>query len=120
MTNEIIETLPPEVKIVEDNTLPEGQEINEGGGMTGYRAKSYQITYENGVEVNRELIATDTYARVDIIVKRGTKVPEPAPTVTPDSSQGGETQAPPATDTETNVGTDAQNPVTNTESVPAA
>lgn len=26
-----------------------------------YRAKSYQVTYKNGVEINREYIATDTY-----------------------------------------------------------
>lgn len=98
MANEILETLPPEVKIVEDNTLPQGQEISEGGGMTGYRARSYQITYENGVEINREPVATDTYARVDTIVRKGTKAPEPDPQVVPATPEGGETQAPPATD----------------------
>lgn len=73
MANEILETIQPEVKVILDNTLPEGQEVNEGGGMTGYRAKSYQITYENGIEVNRELISTDTYAKVDVVIKKGTQ-----------------------------------------------
>lgn len=80
MANEIIETIPPEVKVVPDSTLPEGQEVNEGGGMTGYRAKSYQITYENGVEVSRELIGTDTYAKVDVVIKKGTQPTTQEPT----------------------------------------
>ncbi len=72
MTNEIVETYPPEVKEVEDATLPEGEKVKEGGAMTGYKVNSYQITYENGVEVNRELVATDTYIKVDSIVRIGT------------------------------------------------
>lgn len=76
MVNEILETIPPQVKVVEDNTLEEGKEINEGGGMTGYKARSYQITYENGKEVNRELIGTDIYANVDTVIKKGTKPAE--------------------------------------------
>ncbi len=71
MASEILETIPPEIKVVPDNSLPEGQEINEGGGMTGYKARSYQITYENGIEVNREVVSTDTYASVGIIVRKG-------------------------------------------------
>ena len=86
MVNEILETLPPETKIIDDPTIDEGTEINEGGGMTGYKAKSYQVTYENGVEVNREKISTDTYNKVDIVIKKGTKPvtpvePEDAETV---------------------------------------
>ncbi|MDR3596281.1 VanW family protein [Clostridium sp.] len=73
MTSEIIETIPPETKIVSDSSLPEGKEVNEGGGMTGYKARSYQITYENGAEVNREIIGIDTYASVDVVVRKGTQ-----------------------------------------------
>jgi len=72
MVNEIINVYPPETKEVQDPTLPEGERVNEGGAMTGYKVNSYQITYENGVEVNRELVATDNYAKVDSIVKVGT------------------------------------------------
>ncbi len=73
MVSEVIETIPPQTKVVPDSSLPEGKEVNEGGGMTGYKTRSYQVTYENGIEVNRELISTDTYASVDVIVKRGMK-----------------------------------------------
>lgn len=76
MVNEILETLPAETKVVEDPTLDEGTEVSEGGGMTGYKAKSYQVTYENGVEVNREQVSNDTYAKVDVIIRKGTKKPE--------------------------------------------
>ena len=47
MASDILETLPPETKVVEDNTIDEGKEVNEGGGMTGYKTIAYQITYEN-------------------------------------------------------------------------
>ena len=82
MVNEILETKPPETKVVPDNTLPEGKEVSEGTGMTGYKARSYQITYENGVEVNRDIVATDNYASVGIVVRKGTQ-PAAAATPTP-------------------------------------
>lgn len=88
MINEVLETIPPETKIVPDNTLPEGKEVSEGVGMTGYKARSYQITYENGVEVNREVVSTDNYASVGIIIKKGT---QPVGATTP--------QTPPSTET---------------------
>lgn len=80
MANEVLETIPPETKIVPDSSLPEGKEVSEGVGMTGYKARSYQITYENGVEVNREVISTDNYASVGIVIKKGT---QPATATTP-------------------------------------
>jgi vancomycin resistance protein YoaR len=73
MTNEILQTIPPETKVVSDSSLQDGKEVTEGTGITGYKAKSYQITYENGVEVNREVISTDTYASVGIVVRKGTQ-----------------------------------------------
>ena len=90
MANEILETLPAQTKIVDDPTLDEGTEVNEGGGMTGYRASSYQVTYENGVEVNREKIATDTYTKVDVTIKKGTKpVAQEQPPATTEGSEAG-------------------------------
>ena len=83
MANEIIETIPPQTKEVPDNTLPEGKEVSEGGGMTGYKAKSYQITYENGVEVRRDVVSTDSYSSVDVMVRKGT---QPATAATPDTA----------------------------------
>lgn len=80
MVNEILQTIPPETKIVPDSTLPEGKEVKEGTAMTGYKARSYQITYENGLEAKREVISTDNYASVGIVVKKGI---QPAVAVTP-------------------------------------
>lgn len=96
MVNEIIETLPPETKIVDDPTIDEGTEVNEGGGMTGYKATSYQVTYENGVEVNREKVATDTYTKVDVVIKKGTKPVTPAePEVKPEGTETAQEQQTP-------------------------
>lgn len=92
MANEILETIPPETKIVPDNTLPVGKEEKDGNGMTGYKARSYQITYENGVEVKRDIVATDSYASVGVIVRQGTQ--SAAPATTPQQPQA---IAPPVT-----------------------
>ena len=69
----INEKITPEVVYKEDNTLEEGKEEVKSYGMTGYKATAYQITYENGVEVNRELISNDTYLKTDTIIRKGTK-----------------------------------------------
>ena len=73
MTNEILETMQPETKVVLDSSLPEGEEVTEGTSVTGYKVRSYQITYENGVETNREVVATDSYASVGVVVRKGTQ-----------------------------------------------
>ncbi|MGL5379465.1 VanW family protein [Clostridium sp.] len=76
LVNEVLETYPPEKEYVDDANLLEGQEEIKSSGMTGYKAKAYQVTYENGVEVNREHISTDNYLTLNTIVKRGTKKPQ--------------------------------------------
>ena len=70
------EKIAPEVVYKEDNTLEEGKEVVKSYGMTGYKATAYQVTYENGVEVNRELISNDTYLKTDTIIRKGTKKKE--------------------------------------------
>ena len=70
------EKISPEVVYKEDNTLEEGKEVVKSYGMTGYKATAYQVTYENGVEVNRELISNDTYLKTDTIIRKGTKKKE--------------------------------------------
>lgn len=76
LVNEVHETYSPQKEYVDDATLEVGKEVTEKSGMPGYKASSYQITYENGKEVNREFIATDVYLTTNSIVKRGTKKPE--------------------------------------------
>lgn len=76
LVNEVHEKYSPEVKYEDDSTMEAGTEKVVGNGMPGYKASSYQVTYENGVEVNREFIATDIYMTTDTVVKKGTKKKE--------------------------------------------
>ena len=73
LVNEINETYKPGNEYVDDPTLEVGKEVTQTYGMPGYKASSYQVTYENGKEVNREFIATDIYLTTNNVVKRGTK-----------------------------------------------
>jgi len=77
---ETIETIQPIVTTVDDATLPQGQTQLEKSPVVGYKVRSYQVTYQNGVEINREVVATDTYNKVDGVVKRGTKQETPVQT----------------------------------------
>ena len=76
LVNEVHEKYNPEKKYEEDPSMEAGTEKVVSYGMPGYKASSYQVTYENGVEVNRELISTDTYMTTDTIIKKGTKKKE--------------------------------------------
>lgn len=76
MVNEIVETYQPKVVKKEDANLYVGEEKVKDPGMVGYKAKGYQITYQDGVEVNRELISTDVYSTMDRVILVGTK-PKP-------------------------------------------
>lgn len=96
MVNEILETLPPETKVIDDPALDEGTEVNEGGGMTGYRATSYQVTYENGVEVSREKVSTDTYTKVDSTIRKGTKPVAPAEPEATEEEKSSDAEAQPS------------------------
>lgn len=74
--SETYATIPFETKVEEDPTLAEGTETIQQYGAEGYKVKAYRITYDNDVEVARELINDDTYAPTPQIVKKGTKKPE--------------------------------------------
>ncbi|MFU7515426.1 VanW family protein [Clostridium sp. HCS.1] len=76
LVNEVHEKYEPNKKYEDDPTMEEGTEKVVSYGMPGYKASSYQVTYENGVEVNREFIATDIYLTTDTVVKKGTKKKE--------------------------------------------
>lgn len=79
LVNEVHETYKPGNEYIDDPTLEVGKEVNQSSGMTGYKASAYQVTYENGIEVNREFISTDVYGTTNNVVKRGTKKPEATP-----------------------------------------
>lgn len=73
MTNEVIKTISPTEEIIKDPSLPRGTRIVESSGQTGYVSKGYQVTYENGKAINKELVSTDNYAMVPKKVRVGTK-----------------------------------------------
>ena len=76
LVNEVHETYAAPKKYEDYASMEEGTERVVSYGMTGYKASSYLVTYENGVEVDREFIATDVYSTTDTIVKKGTKKKE--------------------------------------------
>ncbi len=73
MVNEIIKTISPTEEIIKDASLPKGTRIVESAGQTGYVSKGYQVTYENGKVINKELVSTDNYTMVPRKVRVGTK-----------------------------------------------
>lgn len=73
MTNEILNVINPKEEIIKDPNLKEGTRIVESNGQTGYVSKGYQLTYENGKVIKKELISTDSYAMVPRKVRVGTK-----------------------------------------------
>lgn len=73
LVNNVIEKYDYTTEYVDDPTLAEGQTRTKLNGAAGYKSEGYLITYENGVEVNRELISTDIYQPMNSIVLRGTK-----------------------------------------------
>lgn len=83
------ETLKPSVKTVEDSSLPAGEKVVEQRPVTGYKSTGYLVTYQNGKEIDKKLIAHDVYKQKDEIIKVGTKkaeqpkpeqpAPQPAP-----------------------------------------
>ncbi|MGL5084572.1 MAG: VanW family protein, partial [Clostridium sp.] len=75
LVNEVHETYSAGKEYVDDATLEVGKEVTQSQGMPGYKASSYQVTYENGKEVNREFIATDVYLTTNSVIKKGTKKP---------------------------------------------
>lgn len=117
MDSEVVETIPPDVKITDDPTLDEGKEVVDSAGTPGYKVNSYQITYEDGKEVNREKMYTDTYLSVESEVRRGTKKPDAAQgssdssSNTQDSSQNSNSAA--ATDSNASSALPAPNTAAN-------
>lgn len=102
LVNSIIEKYDYTTEYVDDASLEEGTNRTKLNGAAGYKSQGYLVTYENGVEVNRELISTDVYQPMNAIVQRGTKKveqPKPeekpveTPTEAPTENAGGETPA---------------------------
>ena len=73
LVNEVIEKYDYSTEYVDDNTVEEGRQYTKVSGAAGYRSNGYLVTYENGVEVSRELVSTDIYQPMNSVVVRGAK-----------------------------------------------
>lgn len=71
LETETVKVLPFTETIIEDTTIPVGSSQIVTKGSTGYVVKTYKITKENGVEIDRKLISTDTYAPIVQVKKVG-------------------------------------------------
>lgn len=73
LVNEVIERYDYTTEYIDDNTLEEGKQVTKVNGAAGYKSNGYLVTYENGVEVNKELVSTDIYQPMNAVIRRGTK-----------------------------------------------
>ena len=71
LETETVKVLPFTETIIEDTTMTVGSTQIVTKGSTGYVVKTYKITKENGVEIERKLISTDTYAPIVQVKKIG-------------------------------------------------
>ncbi|WP_426348454.1 VanW family protein [Alloiococcus sp. CFN-8] len=73
LISQVVQTIEPSTKVIEDETMNEGTTSWDTKPVTGYVAKSYLVTYQNGAEINREAISTDKYIAVNGVMRKGTK-----------------------------------------------
>lgn len=74
-----------------DNTLTEGEERTKREGRKGAKTYTYEVTYTDGEETNRELLGKEiTQEPVSKVIVIGTKQPEPVsqPSPEPATSPG--------------------------------
>ncbi|SHJ85387.1 Vancomycin resistance protein YoaR, contains peptidoglycan-binding and VanW domains [Clostridium cavendishii DSM 21758] len=75
-----VQKLEPNVTTVQDPNMPEGQQSYDKNPVAGYKVTSYLITKQDGNQINKEKIASDSYQVVNGVLRVGTKKPDPVPT----------------------------------------
>ncbi|MCD8330110.1 MAG: VanW family protein [Lachnospiraceae bacterium] len=70
----------PDATVKEDSSMYEGETRTEGSVHPAVRATLTKVVYENGVEVSREVLNTDSYRGSGQTVYKGTKKKEPETT----------------------------------------
>lgn len=95
---------PYSVIYEDDPTMEVGKEKVSQYGANGCKSITYKIVKQNGVEISKTVLSTDTYKPMNKIIKRGTKVVE--------ASKTEETSTTP-------VENENQTPEQNTEQTPA-
>ena len=56
---------------INDSKLEKGQEVLEQIGANGIKCETYKIVKQEGKEVSRTLISTDTYSPLEEVIKKG-------------------------------------------------
>lgn len=69
----ILNYIPYSVIYEDDATLESGKEIVTQGGQKGCKSITYKILKQNGKEVSRSVLSTDTYSPMNKYITRGTK-----------------------------------------------
>lgn len=76
VTEVVEEEVPYETEYIESESYLVGSEKTEDFGSNGYRTATYAVSYQNGVEIGRELIKEDVIVPVhNRIVYVGTRIP---------------------------------------------
>ena len=81
----------------EDKSLKPGQEKVVQNGMNGCKSITYKVLKQNGVEVSREVLSSDTYDAMNKIVKRGPEKKEETKKENDDKKEQETTQTKPNT-----------------------
>ncbi|MGN1300938.1 MAG: VanW family protein [Clostridia bacterium] len=69
----ILSYIPYDVIYENDSSLASGTEIVTQGGQKGCKSITYKILKQNGKEVSRSVLSTDTYSAMNKYITRGTK-----------------------------------------------
>lgn len=69
----ILNYIPYSVIYEDDATLESGKEVVTQGGQKGCKSITYKILKQNGKEVSRSVLSTDTYSAMNKYITRGTK-----------------------------------------------
>ena len=103
--SEVLSETPKGKTYIDDDSKSKGYIKRQSEGHKGRVSKLWKIVKENGVEVSKDLISSDTYRKADDIYIRGTRSTAPAapapvapaPTQAPESDNSGpaDTQAAP-------------------------
>lgn len=117
----ILSYIPYEVIYENDSSLASGTEKVTQGGQKGCKSITYKILKQNGNEISRSVLSTDTYSAMNKYITRGTKktgqtqpsVPTVAPSE-PTTPETPETPEKPETPTEPEEPTKPEKPETPT------
>ena len=69
----ILNYIPYDVIYENDSSMESGKEVVTQGGQKGCKSITYKILKQNGKEVSRSVLSTDTYSPMNKYITRGTK-----------------------------------------------